>query len=369
MKKQLVLGLGLAIIASPAFASKARLQALGEATDGSFYINDNRNIFLNSAQVNNHKDLVTMEWGTGSGVEGADNAPNAEGGIYKSHNNMTYGLQLGRGQTFNTLAETVAAGAFDASNALDLFVGGDAGFKWGANVSYATANNKTATAKEDATVLDVNLGAIFGDFTAYVNYGAMGDSQNKLGVTPYKIERKNALEVGGSYQMNEYTIFGQYAMADYENKKGAKNDTDVTSYLVGVGRNAKLNDKTTLFTKIQYSSNEQKTKPATASYLDNQQVPVTVGLEYDAASWVAIRGSVAQNIWSTEKFGAAKSERTVANSTNVNAGATLKFGDLALDGVIGTNNNTTQAIDTTTTEKGILSLDNLMTRVALTYKF
>lgn len=369
MKKHLVLGLGLAVIAAPAFATKARLQALGESTDGSFFINDNRNIFLNSAQVNNHKDLVTMEWGAGSSVEGGDAAPNAEGGVYKSHNNMTYGLQLGRGVSFNNGAETVSTGAFDASNAIDLFVGGDAGFKWGANLTYAGSNNKTTALKEEASVLDVNLGAIFGDFTAYVNYGAMGGTENTRGTAQYDIERKNNIEVGGSYQLNEYTIFGQYSMADFEDSKNTKKESESTSYLVGVGRNDKINDKTTFFTKLQFSQANQEDKKPKTTDTTLQQVPVTIGLEYDAASWVTIRGSVAQNLWSKNDNDVTKAESTVANSTNVNAGATLKFGDLSLDGVVGTDNNTTAGVDSTTTEKGILALDNLMTRVALTYKF
>ncbi|MFY7994034.1 MAG: hypothetical protein ACOVP4_12120 [Bacteriovoracaceae bacterium] len=368
MKKQLVLGLGLAVLAAPAFASKARLQALGENTDGSFYINDNRNVFLNSAQVNNHKDLVTMEWGTGGNTEGADNAPNAEGGAFKTYNNMVYGVQLGRALSFNTSADGLGVAAFEASNAVDVFVGGDAGFKWGANLTYAASNDKApGTKKAEAQVLDLNLGAIFGDFTAYVNYGAMGSTEDKLG-TAYDIERSNAIEVGGTYQLNDYTIFGQYSMVDFEDKK-SKKETEASSYLVGAGRNDKLNDKTTLFTKIQYSQNNSSDNKTKTTDLEVTTVPVVIGLEHDATSWLTVRGSVSQNLWSKSDDSKKKEEKTVANSTNVNAGATLKFGELSFDGVIGTDSNTTAGVDDTNNEKGILSTDNLMTRVSMTYKF
>jgi poly-gamma-glutamate capsule biosynthesis protein CapA/YwtB (metallophosphatase superfamily) len=97
MKKQLIVALGLAVLATPAMASKARLQALGEDTFGSFYINDNRNIFLNAAHVNNHKDFVTFE--TGSTIaDGADDsaaAPRPEGGVFFGQGNLVYGVQLG----------------------------------------------------------------------------------------------------------------------------------------------------------------------------------------------------------------------------------------------------------------------------------
>lgn len=365
MKKQLVLGLGLAVLAAPAFASKARLQALGENTDGSFYINDNRNVFLNAAQVNNHKDLVTMEWGTGQNTD-ADNAPNAEGGAFKTYNNMVYGVQLGRTLSFNTQAENVVTGAFDASNGIDLFVGGDAGFKWGANLNYAASDDKSTTVKAESQVLDLNVGAIFGDFTAYVNYGVMGSTEDKLATAVYDIERSNAVELGGSYQLNDYTIFGQYSMADFEDKK-SKKETEATSYLVGAGRNDKLNDKTVLFTKLQFSqSKTEDNKPKTKNETTTA-VPVVIGLEHDAASWLTLRGSVSQNLWSKVKDKTAKTESTQASSTNVNAGATLKFGELAFDGVIGTDSST--AATTGNTDNGILALDNLMTRVSMTYKF
>jgi len=60
MKKQLTVALGLAVLATPAFASKARLQALGEDVNGSFYVNDLRNVFLNAANVNNYKDSNSL---------------------------------------------------------------------------------------------------------------------------------------------------------------------------------------------------------------------------------------------------------------------------------------------------------------------
>ncbi len=382
MKKQLVLGLGLAVLAAPAFASKARLQALGESVNGSFYINDNRNIFLNSAQVNNQKDLITFEWGTGGATDSNTNnsAPNAEGGAYKSYNNMVYGIHLGRDLSFNSGVDTLSTTAFAASNAIDLFVGGDAGFKWGANLTYATSSNEdknAATLKDaEAKAMDLNVGATFGDFTAYVKAGLMGNSTDKKDVAgAYDIKRKSSYEIGGSYQLNDYTIFGQYSMNDFENKRTSpKNKSENQSFLVGAGRNDKVTEKTTLFTKVQFSQNKNDIKNSAVATNDSkstsQAIPVIVGLEHDATSWLTVRGSISQNLWSKNKDTKKKTESTTANSTDVNAGATLKFGDLSFDGVVGTNTNNNAGVGAnTTTEKGILSLDNLMTRVSMTYRF
>ena len=64
MKKQLTVALGLAVLATPAFATKARLQALGEDVNGSYYVNDNRN--------NNPNNRVSMDSNM------ADNIPNTK---------------------------------------------------------------------------------------------------------------------------------------------------------------------------------------------------------------------------------------------------------------------------------------------------
>ena len=383
MKKQLVLGLGLAVLAAPAFASKARLQALGEDVNGSFYINDNRNVFLNAAQVNNQKDLATFEWGSGKQGD-LEEAPNAEGGVYKTVNNMVYGLHLGRDLAFNKGAELASTGAtgtaiaHDASNAIDLFVGGDAGFKWGANLTYAKSNDesKTATAtlgKAEAQVIDLNVGALFGDFTAYVKAGVVGESKDtKRTANIYDIERKASYEVGGSYQLKEYTLFAQYSMNEFKNSKNAKTTVDQGRILVGAGRNDKINDKTTLFTKLQASQTTSEVKKSVAVADDSDAtdyaVPVVIGLEHDTTSWLALRGSVSQNLWSKNKDKKKKTESTTANSTEVNVGATLKFGELSLDGVIGAG-NTTGTVGQSNNSRGVLSLDNAMTRVSMTYRF
>ncbi len=71
MKRQLTVALGLLVVAAPAFATKARLEALGEDSFGSYYVNDNRNIFLNPARINENKDFITYEFGdSGSSING-----------------------------------------------------------------------------------------------------------------------------------------------------------------------------------------------------------------------------------------------------------------------------------------------------------
>lgn len=375
MKKQVVVALGLAVLATPAIASKARLQALGEDTNGSFFINDNRNIFLNAAEVNNQKDLVTFEFGTG-GTTDADDAPNAEGGVLKAHNNLVYGLHLGRVTSFNETVSNASATAFNPSNAIDLFVGGDAGLKWGANLTYASGNdekfsNGTGTSDAEGQTIDLNVGVIAGDISAYIQAGLVGEVEHKdstAGANDIDFKRKSDFEIGAAYKLTDYTVFAQAGMAKFEEKES---DADIKNnfYSLGVARTERLNDKTTMFVKLSgnYDMTDDEVANATDSETKTTTIPVSIGLEHDATSWLVLRGSVAQNIWSKVDSD-ANDKSTVANSTNVNAGATLKFGELSVDGVVGTNNGA-GSISDTDNEKGTLALDNLMTRASVTYRF
>ncbi|MCE3013843.1 MAG: hypothetical protein LW878_12325 [Proteobacteria bacterium] len=386
MKKQLVLVTGLAVLAAPAFASKARLQALGESTTGSQYINDNRNIFLNAAHVNNHKDLVTFETGASSQVTDGAATPRAEGGYFFSNGNMVYGVQLG--QQSDTAHALRVAGLNSTTtdvaekNTVDLFVGGDAGVKWGASLLYASSEDKRTTATAAAATdakennsMRARLGASQGNWDAFANISLTNEV--KL-VNGDKFEGNLGYQLGGSYMLNSYSLIANYSSFTADGTvSGDKKEVSLEQMEVGVGRATKLNDKTQLFTKITYRSTTAENKRVTAAGNGNNlsvkknestAIPVVIGLEHDAASWLTLRGSVGQNVFINEVKGAEKNSDT--STTVVNAGATLKFGDLSVDGVIG---NSTAGTDGATTlsenTNGTIRLDTLMSRVSMTYRF
>ena len=76
MKKHLVVAAGLAVLSTGAFASKARMTALNQdhlgSSVGSFYLEDNRNVFRSSNSVNSMNNYVITEWGTSVGVGTAE---------------------------------------------------------------------------------------------------------------------------------------------------------------------------------------------------------------------------------------------------------------------------------------------------------
>jgi hypothetical protein len=395
MKQQLIVALGLAVLATPAFATKARLQALGEDSYGSFYINDNRNIWLNAAQINNHKDLVTYEFGSTVTTDSAA-TPRGEGGIYKAMGNMVYGVHFGgASNTANGLR--AAAGAVNAggataneNNNIDVFVGGDAGMKWGANLGYAKTSAERSNASSES--MRTRLGVIMGDTQAYANINLINNAKGDSATSPTgasKFVGKLGYQVGVIHAWDGNSLFADYRQFDGKSEIGGagKEDLQLKQLLAGIGRVERLNDKSNLFLRanLQWAkaSNDRSVNGFTATCNQNSalgckdykttRVPVVVGLETEATSWLTLRGSVGQVIWGTEET--KSDERTIANSTIINAGATLKFGELSIDGVIGNGDATGNVGATAATTQGngtptgTLRTDVLMSRVGMTYRF
>jgi hypothetical protein len=92
-------------------------------------------------------------------------------------------------------------------------------------------------------------------------------------------------------------------------------------------------------------------------------VPITLGLEMLAKDWLTLRASLVQNLYSMEK-NANQQRKTARLSTVVSSGATIDFGQLKLDGLLGTTGATGS-----NEKSGVLSLSNLLTHVSLTYAF
>lgn len=379
MKKQLTVALGLAVLATPVFASKARLQALGEDSYGSAYINDNRNIWLNAAQINNHKDLVTYEFGGNQRADSADTA-RGEGGVYKAHGNFVYGAHFGgASNTANGMRAATGLTGADEDNNLDLFIGGDAGMKWGANLGYAKTADETSPLSAES--MRTRLGVIMGDTQVYANVNLINNAKGDNGA---KFNGELGYQVGAIHAWEGNTLFVDYRSFDAESEVGAsKEDISLMQAEVGIGRVERLNDKTNLFAKASLftakvendrtAGNTFGTAACDATQLaceeyDTMRVPVVVGLETEATSWLTLRASVTQVVWGSEED--KNNERTIANSTAINAGATLKFGELSVDGVIGNGTGvTTAGGENTAAGNGTIRTDELMSRVSMTYRF
>lgn len=356
MKKTLVIA-SLAVLSTSAFASKARMEALGQG-QVSRYIMDTRSVFLNPAMVNEQKNYIITEWGNSTAGE-TSIAPRAEGGFFREMGTFTYGLYLG-----NNDSRVDHNAAFTAqSNGLDLFLGGDMGVKWGARVHYANAKdeatNAPITTKHNA--FGLGLGAEMGDAEAYVNVDLADKSTGTAASAAYESKMKPSYTVGGSYKFAGWSFFAEYDMSKLNETQATATTEKDSTILVGAGRVHEINPTARLITDLQLVMNTNET--TANGKVKNNALPATLGMEVDATSWLVVRGSVAQNIILGETKLANGKKSTIANSTTVNAGATLNFGKLKVDGMIGnTNGARNGGVAGANDKTGTLTTDNLLTR-------
>ncbi len=411
MKKQLTVALGLAVIAAPAFATKARLEALGEDNYGSYYINDNRNMFLNPARINDHKDTVNYEFGTsgaGGSVTDSTAAPKAEGGFTKGHGNMVYGLQFGNTSPQVGLVRGLAGTGGTGGSALserqpwDLFVGGDAGMKWGANFTYE--NHDSGRADSDTRIsssaLRTRLGVVMGDLDVFAHVSLNNKANNHQGGM---VDGDLGYLIGASQMVNNYRLFAEWRQINAEYRSDAavaaggtaskKEDFKYNQLRLGAARQERLNDKASLFAKVMIvrqtaeddggflggnASNTLGTGNGFAAAGDATiwTAPLTLGTEYNATSWLDLRASISQNVYSNvetdPKGGGAAGKKASGHIANtaVRAGASIKFGEFSVDGLLSTANDGDAANTTDgSTAGGNLRTDKLMTRVSMIYRF
>lgn len=370
MKKNVLVIAGLAVLSTSAHATKARMESLGQdSVRGSEYISDSRNIFRNPAVLNTTKNYIVTEWGTATGADDAAATPRAEGGFFREMGSFNYGLYLGNNGLDNDRNDAGVPTAFlRQDNALDLFLSGDMGVQWGAKLHYANAKDEvTGTMTRKNSAFGLGLGVVAGEAEAYLDMTLSDKSTGNSaagGVAADEFKTKPSFLVGGSYKWSSVTFFANYEANKVDVKLGATTTTVKNSTIkVGAGRIHEINPTARIITDATLSLAQDTNQTATGKTKVNT-LPVTLGFEADATSWLVVRGNVHQNVFLGETKDVAGKKTTKANSTTVDAGATLNFGKLKVDGTVGT----TKA-DNTTGKTGVLSTSNLLTRVGVSYWF
>ncbi len=368
MKKQIAIAMGLAVLSTGVQASKARLQALGEDTYGSWFIEDSRNVTLNPALLNMHKDFVTMEWGNTNNTTDAAASPRAEGGIFKAAGNMIYGLYFGdESNTANGLRG--ATGVDPEENNTSFYVAGDAGVQWGAKLTYHSFEDEASDVKSDAT--RAALGLVSGDVEAFLKVGLT----NKAEKGAAEFEGKGSYQLGVTYGMGDIDYLLEVRTLTVENAGGDEFTAQYTR--LGVAKTYKLNDKANVWTSAWYKMDNSECDFTIAACqgigrdkgdVKDTYLPVTIALEVSAKDWLMLRGSVSNNIIGSREDDNGD-KKTFEDTTSVAAGASLLFGDLTVDGMIGNTDNNTTVGESTAGGTGTLRTDALMSRVSMTYKF
>ena len=413
MRNYLTLAFALLIAASPALASRARLEALGESKNGSLYIDDSRNIFYNPAFINNYKKKLWLELGT-SGSTSADgtaadtatpstNQMKPEGGFSNTMGDFAYGLYLGHESDrtwnfisgINSLSGTPYGTFIGPTNAIDFFFGGEAGIKWGANVFYAGNESKSATNGMDQTFSEygVRLGVIASQFQAFATVGIAAKAVGAQNVNALidttgatdQLKGSLALDLGATYALSDnHTVFAKFTTNGFEYDNGASTAKYLsvanTTAELGIGHKKDITKNSNVFARFEAAYAQQATTTASTGAKTTAKqwnLPLSIGVETAALSWLTIRGSIAESILG-QNIGTGTSGTGRSNwfgSTNVAAGLGMTFGDVQIDGLVATTggaNSSPDAIgdsNSYTATNGTFGFSNMLTRVSMTYKF
>lgn len=380
MNKLITIAALVAIAAPSAFASKARVEALG-STQGA--PNDIQNIFAYPSRVNDFGNAATVEFGSSSkDTTGTAANKSAEGGFFRNMGDSVFGIYFGRKSAvypqLKTLLGTPTVGTTQLTtdgqnNPFELFYGMKMGdVTYGASLTYSNYEDKVFVANKlnKESLLGLRLGAATGDLDVGLLAG-LSSAADFYGATAassvQKYKGKTGLALNVTYTvMSDLLVHGSYGM------DGAKFDTGVTgateteaeatSMKLGVESNVK-GDGHAFYYGAYYTSTVGKNKTADFKQ-ETSKLPVYMALEADATSWLVLRASMEQSVLvasaKTATAGTSTAETTGANDATVAAGLGLRFNKLTMDASLTGANSTGKFLDFTT-EVG--------TKASLTYMF
>jgi hypothetical protein len=365
MKKVLFLIAATAMMSSASYASKARLSALANSAS----ITDTQSIFTNIADLNYVAEFATFEMGETplTSTTAADATPNAEGGFLQSSGDAKWGFYLGRENTAtnsgrSTAGTAVAAAFLEQENPIDVYYGSKAGdMAWG--VDFSLSNSKkdgllTATTDDQKqSTMGLSLGVKTDVWGAYANVGLGSTAQTG----DVKYNGKQGLTLGGHYYVNQMKYYVKQDMFGFDAKDAtAATVLDYSTATTTLGMtNTWKQDASRVFYGVAYTSTATKSKTTAETKTDIVALPVHIGMEVDAASWLVLRGSIVQNVLlgTTKTTTTTSVTDTTSHNTKTAAGAGLKFGKSNVDFAMNMGSS------------GDLKFDTLGASAAYTYLF
>lgn len=356
-------------------ASKAKLTALGSAA----HLVDAQTLFSNPGDIHYLGDFATIEFGDTTStysLTGVTRGPKAEGGFVKTMSFGKLGAYLGhRSDTTTDFIDAINVSTFAVGgasgtllteqNPLDIFWGTEiAGMKTGFDFHYSNSSYESGTAPKTtkkANTMGISGGVRNDIWNAYFRMGLSGKTESDNAVLKPVLESKGLVKAGGGRWYNTIYAFANYEWATGNFAKSvAPTSTDITKnqYEVGMVNNQKV-DAGNFFYGVSYLSTEVKSATSTATTTTSATtIPMLVGLEIDANSWMKVRGSVKQSILIADR----KNETTNINSsmyndTTISAGVGFVWNKLTMDATL--------AGSTT----GDVNGNTLLANSSLTYNF
>lgn len=359
-----LLTIAIVIASSTAFATRSRLNALGNAA----HLVDQSTVYANPSHIVGLGESLTLE--TGATTTSTADA-NAEGLLIKSFGNAKLGLSLGHKdvnilaiRTNGATAVSTTATTATQQNPLELTYGTKMGdMSVAGTLVYSNYNDKKNSVKEN--VVSLRAGAQTALWTASVDLGLVNKWED-TSANNDEIKGKTNIIVNGGYNVSpELYAFGVVEMKGYTAKNAGADARDVSETNIEVGAvDSMKKDGNEFFYGASLRSESSKDAKQSDKKVTALKVPVIVGFEADAASWLTLRASVKQTVLvndsKEENSTSTTSEYSPGtNNTTFAAGAGLKFNKVTVDGTIlagGSQNLNTGS-------------NNLLGQVGLTYAF
>jgi len=375
--------LALVLASTSAFATRARVTALGN----SAHLSDVTTVYRNASDLMITADSLTIESGaTANNFATAGAAPNAtntsnvslgsEGLMIRSMGDAKFALGLGHDDSTvfanRGLANTAAVNAAlvwnikPQQNPLFLAYAMKMGdMSVGAGLRYSNFDDKKNDEKESSMAL--NFGARSAAWDVALDLGLTDEwktgTTNAQPSDSYK--GKSAISLTGGYNVTEtmYVNAGfKTGGAKLEDAATEVADIAYTNITVGVTESIKKDGAEFFYGAGLLSASTEEKKSDTK--ITAMKMPLIIGLEAEANSWLTLRGSVTQTLLlvdsdKTATAGVASVETSPgSNSTTLAAGAGLKFNKVTVDGALLTSAGS-QTLDSS----------NLLAQVGMSYWF
>jgi len=297
MQKKILAVLALSLISSNAFASRAKNLVTGTGdggsflgttgNNGSFYSNDEYNIFWNPAFINGMKSMAIVEKFNGDS--------DASAGFTTNFGSINAAVFFNRG-----------GAATRGSKPIDLVIGGDMGVKWGLGVTQSMSQGASST--------KLNAGIIAGNFEPFVGYTL--SSSNGLAGTSETTDA--AMSAGVRYHMGDWAPYAVWGSNSTETN--SVKSVDGSKWGVGLGRNAKMGDVTMNYSLAYFTGSNSLTDVSSMS------LPINMNFEAEATSWLTARAGLGYTVME---------RNTTASTTTARFGGTFHLGKADLDMVVG----------------------------------
>lgn len=338
---------------SSAFATKARLTALGNG----FHLRSSQSVFTTVTHIHALEPFFALESGTTSPATAVTSGSTAaEAGIMTNIGDDGAKLLFAVGHIDESIqiqrgfANAFGAFAFKTQqNPIQLIYGWKSGENtFGAGAFYSNFNNKTVGAEEKESSTGLRLAGGHGAILWRTNLGLSNTAENPTN----KLTGKPYMNIAGRYTQGstryglDYTTWG----IKIEDVAGtAVQEHEYSNILARVSTVTKT-DVAEWFYSAGISQTDLKDKLQDKK-MSRLALPVLIAVESKASEWLTLRGSITQTVFVAQ----SKDERgyplvngvtnpasgtpdqefgAEANNTSVAVGAGAKFGQATIDGTI-----------------------------------